>query len=386
MLPTHERLNRIELELNLLRRSRAKWRAASLIAAATIAIGFLAGLATLPMAEVIRASRIELVDADGKVTALLSTSDQGGQLDIWGKGGANVARLAAAESGGDLSMWNTQGKPVVGMYASAGGGRFEVSRGNGELSAYFEATPEGSDLAMSRAGSEQAAARLRVTKDRSDALLARSEQNSVLLFGVTPKGGAVSILGENDREVAYFGGDQNQAGMLRLADKNGASMLEAGVGDHGGEMVAHSTHGQAASVLGNTEKGGFIEGRNPDGKAVASLSVQENGGGRISVGTASGQIAALMDQGKEESGTVQIYAGPNRTAALGGSATGGLLNLFNLQGKAVVVAGTATDGTGGVVSIRNGEGVQLIKSSAEPTPEVSVYSPDGAKKRVLAAP
>jgi hypothetical protein len=114
--------------------------------------------------------------------------------------------------------------------------------------------------------------------------------------------------------------------------------------------------------------------------------VRDNAGGQCSVSTASGQMAVLLDQGKEESGTVQVYAGPNRVAALGGSATGGLLNLFNLKGKAVFVAGSAADGTGGLFSIRTGDGTQVVRGSAEPEPEVAVYSDDGKQKRVISAP
>jgi hypothetical protein len=383
---TDRRLDRLELEVHALRRSHARWRRATFAMCGLAAIGTLAGLTADDVFDVLRARRVELVDADGKVAALIGANEQGGQLDLWAKGGANVCRLAAAESGGDLSLWNTAGKPVAGVYANSGGGRVEVSRGDGELAAYFEATPDGSDLAMSRAGSENAAARFRVNKDRSEALLARAEDHSVLLFGVTGKGSAVTILGDDDREIAYLGSDQNRAGMLRLAKNGGASMLEAGVGDHGGELIARNLNGQGGTVLGNGDKGGFAEVRNVDGKSAASLAVQDNSGGRVAAYTATGQLAAFMDQGKDENGTVQVYAGPNRMAALGGSPTGGLLNLFNMQGKAVFVAGSAADGKGGLFSIRTGDGAQVVRASAEPAPEIAVYSEDGQQKRVITAP
>jgi hypothetical protein len=239
---------------------------------------------------------------------------------------------------------------------------------------------------MSRAGSEQAAARFRVNKDRSDALLARAEDHSVLLFGVTPKGAALSILGEKDREVVYLGGDETRAGMLRLADAKGSTMVEAGVGDHGGEIMARNATGQGGLMLGNVEKGGFVEARNADGKAVGSLTVRDNAGGQCSVSTASGQMAVLLDQGKEESGTVQIYSGSNRLAGLGGSATGGVLNLFNLKGRAVVRAGTAVDGAAGLITVQNSENQPVVVLSSEPKPEVAVFTPDQKKKRVISAP
>jgi hypothetical protein len=380
------RIDRLENDLRALRASHARWRAGALAACGLAAIGTLAGMAADGVVEVLRARRVELVGEDGKVSAQMSAGAHGGQIDVWAAGGANVARLAASESGGDLSLWNTAGKPVAGVYASSGGGRLEVSRGDGELAGYLEATPDGSDLAMSRAGSENAASRFRVSKDRSEALLAHAEAHSVLLFGATPKGAAVTVIGDNDREIAYLGGDASKAGLIRLSNAAGASMLEAGTGDHGGELFARNASGQGGAVLGNVDKGGFMEVRNADGKAAASLAVQDNNGGRVAAYTATGQIAAFMDQGKDESGTVQVYAGPNRVAALGGSATGGLLNLFNLKGKAVFVAGSAADGTGGLMSIRNGDGSQVVRASAEPAPEMAVYSTDGQQKRVISAP
>ena len=386
MSTASQRLDRIESQLASLQRSRARWRMASLALLSLGAASVLAGLVARPEAETLRASRLEIVDADGKVTALLTSNEFGGQMDLWAAGGANVIRMGAAESGGDLNMWNTAGQPVAGLYASSGGGRMEVSRGNGELAAYLEATADGSDLAMSRAGSEQAAARFRVNKDRSDALLARAEDQAVLLFGVTPKGAALSILGEKDREVVYLGGDESRSGMLRLADAKGSTMVEAGVGDHGGEVMARSAQGQGGLMMGNVEKGGFVEARNTDGKAVGSLTVRDNSGGQCSVSTASGQMAVLLDQGKEESGTVQIFSGSNRLAGLGGSATGGVLNLFNLKGKAVVRAGTAVDGAAGLVTVQNADNQPVVVLSSEPRPEVSVFTPDQKKKRVISAP
>jgi len=83
---------------------------------------------------------------------------------------------------------------------------------------------------------------------------------------------------------------------------------------------------------------------------------------------------------------VQIYAGATRVAALGGSSTGGLLNLFNMKGKAVVVAGAASDADGGLFSLRNGSGQQTVRAAAEPNGEVATYSSDRNRKRVLMAP
>lgn len=408
MHDTLDRLARLESEVTSLRRSQARWRRTTLAVGAIAVLGTMAGLAADGIADVLRARSVEIVGADGKVAIRLNAAEQGGQLDIWANGGANVARLAAAESGGDLSLWNTAGKAAAGVYAHAGGGRLEVSRGDGQLAGYLEATPEGSDLAMSRTGSETAATRFRVKKDRSEAILAQAEANSVLVFGATTQGAAVTVLGNDDKEIAYLGGDAKKAGMLRLRDAAGASMVESGTGEHGGELMvranggkpaavlgtgdqggfveSHGKEGQLAARLGSGERGGAVEALNADGKTVASLAVQDNNGGRVAACTATGQIVAFMDQGKDESGTLQLYAGPNRVAAIGGSATGGLMNLFNLKGKAVFIAGAAADGPGGAFSLQTDDGTRTVRARAEPVPEISATTADGKRRSVVTPP
>jgi hypothetical protein len=114
--------------------------------------------------------------------------------------------------------------------------------------------------------------------------------------------------------------------------------------------------------------------------------VQENNGGRVAACTATGQLVAFMDQGKDESGTVQVYAGQNRVAALGAGATCGLLNLFNMKGKAVFIAGAAADGPGGTFSLQTDDGTRTVRGRAEPTPELGTISVDGKRKTVLTPP
>ncbi|MCE9620461.1 MAG: hypothetical protein K8R92_11230 [Planctomycetes bacterium] len=381
------RLEQLELQLHLVRKQRRLERRIGAAVAAILGAATLAGFARPMTPEVIQASRLEILDAEGKISCLLSSSPSGGQLDVWAKGGANVARLSSSESGGDLALWNTAGKPVAGLFANSTGGRVEVTRGDGQIAAFLEATKDGSNFTLTRSGSEDSALQLMVAADRSEGLLNRPNGKPALRFGVNEKGAAFSVVGDSSKEVAYLGSDTKQAGLLRLAGADGATAMEGGVGDGGGELAIRENNGAGGCVLGNVAgHGGFAEIRNHDGKAAVSLEVQENLGGRATVRTAVGQIAALMDQGKDESGTVQIYAGATRVAALGGGSTGGLLNLFNMKGKAVVVAGAASDADGGLISLRNASGQQTIRAAAEPSGEVASYSSDGTRKRVLSAP
>ena len=59
-----------------------------------------------------------------------------------------------------------------------------------------------------------------------------------------------------------------------------------------------------------------------------------------------------------------------------------LERITDWRGKAVVVAGAASDADGGLFSLRNSSGQQTVRASASPNGEVSSYSSDGTRKRV----
>ena len=387
MTTVETRLEQLEQQLQLIKNQSRRERRIGLSCAVVLGAAALVGFTRAPALDVIQASRLEILDAEGKISCLLSSTPTGGQLDVWAKGGANIARLSSSESGGDLALWNSAGKPVAGLFANSTGGRVEVTRGDGQIAAYLEATKDGSDFVLTRSGSEETSMQFSVNAARSEGIINHANGKQALRFGMSDKGAAFSVVGDSEKEIAYLGSDAKQAGMFRIAGSDGATMIEGGMSDGGGELFVHETNGAGGCVFGNTAaRGGFSEIRNHDGKPAVSFEVQENQGGRVAVRTATGQFAAIMDQGKEESGTVQIYAGATRVAALGGGPTGGLLNLFNMKGKAVVVTGAASDADGGLFSLRNNSGQQTVRAVADPSGEVASYSSDGTRKRVLMAP
>jgi hypothetical protein len=83
------RLEHIELQLQLIKQQRRRERGLGLICATLLGAAALVGFTRSPVPEVIQASRLEILDSEGKITCLLSNTPNGGQLDVWSKGGAN---------------------------------------------------------------------------------------------------------------------------------------------------------------------------------------------------------------------------------------------------------------------------------------------------------
>ena len=77
-----------------------------------------------------------------------------------------------------------------------------------------------------------------------------------------------------------------------------------------------------------------------------------------------------------------------RVAAIGGGKTGGLLNLLDTTGQAIVVAGAAVDGDGGAISVRNSHGVQIgrLGVDAAGSGEMAVYNASATMKKIIEAP
>jgi hypothetical protein len=134
-------------------------------------------------------------------------------------------------------------------------------------------------------------------------------------------------------------------------------------------------------------KGGAIEVLNGSGAAAILMDTKDEGGGRFMVGTATG-APAFMAEATGSAGTLAAYMQERRVAAIGGGKTGGLLNLLDTTGQAIVVAGAAVDGDGGAISVRNSHGVQIgrLGVDAAGAGEMAVYNASATMKKIIEAP
>ncbi len=64
---------------------------------------------------------------------------------------------------------------------------------------------------------------------------------------------------------------------------------------------------------------------------------------------------------------------------------GGLLNLMNQHGQTVLIAGTADEGLGGAVSVKNGDGRQVLHMGYDSRGDglVTAWSADGRSSKTV---
>ena len=127
-METEQRLERLE---RALRRQRRWLGAAGLALAGALSLGAAraqeAAAPEVPVHEALRARRIDVVDADGRVTCTLTTELQEGRagaglLVLRNRAGVSVCRLGSSQGHGALSLHHASG-PVacsVGAYADGG--------------------------------------------------------------------------------------------------------------------------------------------------------------------------------------------------------------------------------------------------------------------------
>ncbi len=349
MQSLEERIDRIERSLAAAEGRARRWRRAALALGGALSAGVLGAFASMPQSDLVeaktlRANRLEIVRADGKVVLLAAENTGAGQLDLWSATGSNTVRLSSPVSGGDLVLFNDQGRMVVGAYANPQGGLIEAFRTDGSPG---------------------------------------------LRAGVSGAGSALSISGPGGKEVLYAGTDRAGAGAVRVADRQGQSAATMLVGPGGGVVETSTRAGLPATVIGAGEKGasGILQVSGPGAKPVCEIDVKEDGAARMLLGATSGATNLVLEASGQDTGLFSCFTGGRRVLAFGSSPVGGQVNLLSADGQTVLVAGPVTDGHGGALSVRGPDGQQVVRCGvdARGDGEVSIYSAGGQRKRVLNA-
>lgn len=383
------RLARIEGSLARAQRSARRWRCGALVACSALALaGLGAAVQDAGIPDVLRARSIEVVGANDTVMLMLRAGDTGGQLDVWNPKGNNVVRITANEHGGDVAVWNNASAPVAGLFATDKGGRAEVGDANGSTLGALARGEEGGALILSGPG--ETASSLRAEAGGAGAVVSmrRADGSVGFLAGVAQGASVLSMRNPAGKEVLYAGATAEHAGVLRLADAAG-NEAAAVTTSQGGALLLKDGAGHAVASMASlgAGKGGVLELMNGTGAATTVLDCKDDGSGRWVLSSGTGSPAFAVEAAGE-AGTMAAYRDGRRVAALGAGDSGGLLNLLDTKGQPVLVAGMASDGDGGAISLRNlrGSTIARIGVDAVGAGEVAVFNSTATLKKVISAP
>lgn len=386
------RLARLEAELAAARHDARRARRTSgllLGIAGVAAVGGLVAAAQVARVEdVLRVRRLEVVGEGDKVVLLAQAGETGGQVDLWSKAGTNTVRLSCAADGGDVAVWNNAGKPAGGLFASALGGRLELGDADGATLATLARGEEGGALHLMGAGGGTSSLRAEAGAAGAVLSMRRADGAVGMLAGISQGASVLTMSNQAGKEILFAGGASDQSGTLRIADAAGNECASL-VSSMGGHVNVKDGSGALAASLSSagSGKGGALQLLNGTGASSVRMDSKDDGGGRLMVGTSTG-APAFLAEANGGAGTLAAYMQERRVAAIGAGKSGGLLNLLDGSGQAIVVAGAAEDGDGGAVSVRNARGVQIgrLGVDASGAGELAVYNATATLKKLIEAP
>ena len=384
-----DRMQRLEKRLEALEQDAHRWRrtasryrlAAALMLMIVLGGAGLAASAGGEIADVIRATRLEIVDAEGNLVLAAGSSHRGGQLDLWDNTGRNSLRLAVNDQGGDMAIWNSQGFNVYGAFATEAGGESSVWNAQGKrvLRTYGDET--GGRIALHDVNDKAVVlAWAGQTGGVVDVRNAAGE--TVVEANADEAGGSLSVNNKDGRAVVMADADQQGAGLLMVADSAGEPRFTSGIGNRGADTQWFDEAGRPVATIGATAGIGAssLTLVNAEGKRVLSAGADESGCGRLALADEQGRVVLTANAVKDKGSALALFNPSGRKMFLmGGLDGGGLMNIMNRVGVPVFIAGHAAETLHGALSVKNGNGVAIFQAGAEESGGgiIRVYDSEG---------
>ena len=132
---------------------------------------------------------------------------------------------------------------------------------------------------------------------------------------------------------------------------------------HGGvaQIFGAGTRPVMIAAAGETTEGGYLELFNAEGNRVLTTAADGDGGGRLDVADEKGAVVFSIDTIPDVGAALALMSTTGQKQfLLGTGPLGALMNLMNSAGETVIIAGTADEGGGGALSVKNGRGSQVL--------------------------
>ena len=330
---------------------------------------------------------LQLVDAKGHVAAVLSTDGAGRpalRLMVPGRDAEGLV-LTATETGGRVDASNAAGKVVASLGADDDGQGHSIVRAAGS-DATIECghAAEGTFLGVRgtdggvRGGlvlRDDGPMRLRVgdakgehfaeigwTTSGAQLDLPNATGAGTVYLGHGPSGGIIKAEGTDGTEIAYLGASgSNQAGLLILAAKDEARVVELGMDGDGGYASLRTPTGEERTFLGLNGGDGYVSLRGRTGKRAVVLTSGESGGYTSVYNVAEKQVAYVGASGTNQGGLLVLNDAEAQRGLEAVADTGGGYASFLRAGRSVLYAGVSSTNHGGLVKLMRQDGAVSVE-------------------------
>ena len=289
---------------------------------------------------------LDMTDSGGRITALPAKGDLATAIEAEGvrlsSSVHTFATLGHADGGGRLELLDAKGKPRFSALADATGGRLETLDAKG------------------------------VTR---------------VSLGVGSGGTGMRMRNTMDEPILAFGEDLQGGGAFELSDQDGNRCVSLGVGEVAGRLVMSTREGKTSLTAGGGREGGRIDVNDREGDLVATMRGIGDGG-RLGVASSNQGTGLSIDASSNSLPMLAMFTPTGRSVSIAATTTGGLVNLHDPSGRIAVAMGAASNAPGGIVSVRNDDGNEVIRAGVTEGGEgiIEVYNESKTRNRSLSAP
>lgn len=269
-------------------------------------------------AGLVRASEIQLVDADGRMLAQLGVNRSGGgALVLWSKDGTRLAALEEGpNAGGQLAVFNEQSNPIAYLGSGTSDQGILITRNrdgaklvetNGFRNGGGSITTWLGDQPLVDIGVGGGAGMVEI----------KSGGVTVASLGATEDGGGyIAAHGDKGNELAALRGGHDVA-EITIKDPAGSALVQ--LAGFSGQGVLRTMNKSGATV--SIENG--IGLWNEAGKQVVGIAATSNGSGSITTMNANGKATIHVGQTTNTNGVVIAYSDQGKELVrIGGSDEG----------------------------------------------------------------
>ena len=350
-----------------------------------------------------RAARLEINNPESETPAvLLTAAENGGLLSVADDSGRPLVRMTTEGERGLIAL-GEPGRDSVIIDSTRAGGRVRVNPNQGTRSVRIEGDTirvDGDSHRLVTISGDEAGGtlelndasgrlRLEATASSSGGLLdfRNPAKKSIVSLGGSATARGLRVRNDAGISVASVGAGKNGSGVLEIADAEGGRCGVLGVDEAGGRLLLAGRDGRDYVDAGGDNTGGRIEVRDAEERMAAVMRGATNGG-QIVVGLEPGLTGITLDAAQTTTPTISIFGPGGRLVVLGATATGGLLNLMDVDGAIAIATGAATRGRGGVLSVRNEAGEEVVQAGVTEGDEgiVEIFNAGRTRNRTLSAP
>ncbi len=363
-------------------------------------VGMATMAATLPRnADVLQATRLEIVDQNGSLMAAVGSDQNGGRVDLWNASGGNVLRAAVNGHGGDIALWNNLGATALGAYTTESGATLGLWNGQDQRAITLTSSDTTASISTKMGGhsaelaaSDHLAMTSIANPGGARAMLGASGAlNSVDMTLQGPGGTTVTMSAAHDQGSISLGpsrlspaaalisengtarfetrhengqlttmiGHEADGGILTLNHTDGQHLTGMATAE-GGQLQLGTNQNPAAVALLGSPNGGRLDLTNGQANTVSTLGADDTQGGLLQLRNQGQQIAAAMSTAKDAGALTLMDKRGQRAFAMGVGPAGGIMNLVNERGVPVVLLGQSPDNQGGAIIVNNQGGNQVV--------------------------